>query len=74
MLPPAVVLLAALALPAAAEPIWGDQGDGTFRNPVLWMDYNNPCVIRHGDSFYLTAATHHFMGMPILKSRDLVNW
>jgi beta-xylosidase len=70
----AAMLLAALALPAAAAPTWGDQGDGTFRNPVLWMDYNNPCVIRHGDDFYLTAATHHYMGMPILKSTDLVNW
>lgn len=58
----------------AAPPVWGDQGDGTYRNPILWMDYNNPCVIRHGDSFYLTAATHHFMGMPVLRSRDLVNW
>ena len=66
-------LLTYATLPAAPAS-WGDQGDGTFRNPILWMDYNNPCVIRHGDSFYLTAATHHFMGMPILKSRDLVNW
>lgn len=67
-------LFASLAMPLSAAPEWGDQGDGTYRNPVLWMDYNNPCVIRHGDMFYLTAATHHFMGMPILKSRDLVNW
>lgn len=73
MSPATALLLAALALPAAATP-WGDQGDGTYRNPVLWMDYNNPCVIRHGDHYYLTAATHHFMGMPLLKSRDLVNW
>jgi len=68
------VLAAGLALRPAGAVEWGDLGDGTFRNPVLWMDYNNPCVIRHGDSFYLTAATHHFMGMPILKSSDLVNW
>ena len=68
------VLAAALALRPVGAAEWGDLGDGTFRNPVLWMDYNNPCVIRHVDSFYLTAATHHFMGMPILKSSDLVNW
>lgn len=53
---------------------WGDQGDGTYRNPVVWADYNNPCVFREGDAFYLTAATHHFMGAPVLRSRDLVNW
>ncbi len=55
-------------------PLWGDQGDGTYRNPVLWMDYNNPCVFKAGDNYYLTAATHHYMGMPLLKSKDLVNW
>ncbi|MCU0749165.1 MAG: family 43 glycosylhydrolase, partial [Akkermansiaceae bacterium] len=40
----------------------------------LWMDYNNPCVIQAGDTYYLTAATHHYMGMPLLKSKDLINW
>lgn len=56
------------------HPAWGDQGNGSYRNPVLWMDYNNPCVFRAGDTYYLTAATHHYMGMPLLKSKDLVNW
>ena len=58
----------------ASFPIWGDQGNGTFRNPVLWADYNNPDVIRVGDDFYMVAASHHFMGNPILHSRDMVNW
>lgn len=53
---------------------WGDQGDGTYRNPILWADFNNPCVFRAGDVFYLTCASHHFMGMPLLVSKDLVNW
>ncbi len=72
-----MTLLSGILPAAEAEtpaPRWGDMGDGTYRNPILWMDYNNPCVIRAGDTFYLTSATHHFMGMPILKSRDLVNW
>lgn len=66
----------ALHLPAeeTTRPAWGDQGNGSYRNPVLWMDYNNPCVFRAGDTYYLTAATHHYMGMPLLKSKDLVNW
>jgi beta-xylosidase len=55
-------------------PAWGDQGDGTFRNPVLFADYNNPDVIRVGDDFYMVAASHHFMGNPILHSKDMVNW
>lgn len=53
---------------------WGDQLDGTYKNPVLMADYNNPEIIRVGDDFYLTAATHHFVGNPILHSKDLVNW
>jgi beta-xylosidase len=53
---------------------WGDQGDGTFKNPVLWADYNNLDVISANGAFYMTAASHHFMGMPVLYSKDMVNW
>jgi len=53
---------------------WGDQGDGSFRNPVLFADYSDPDVIRAGDDFYLVASEFHFMGIQILHSRDLVNW
>jgi beta-xylosidase len=52
-----------------------DQGDGTFRNPVLFADYSDPDAIRHGDDFYLTASSFTCTpGLPILHSRDLVNW
>src|SRR5262245_3933425 len=72
-------LFAGLALAAAAfaaEPVlpWGDQGDGTFRNPILPADYSDPDVIRVGDDFYLVASDFHFMGIQVLHSRDLVNW
>ncbi|MBP1623116.1 MAG: hypothetical protein H6Q07_1136, partial [Acidobacteria bacterium] len=53
---------------------WGDQGDGTFRNPILKSDYSDPDILRHGDDFYLIASDFHFVGMQILHSRDLVNW
>jgi beta-xylosidase len=53
---------------------WGDQGDGTFRNPVLKADYSDPDVIRVGDHFYLVASDFHYVGMQVLHSRDLVNW
>jgi beta-xylosidase len=54
--------------------LWGDQGNGTFKNPVLWADYNNLDVIAVGGDFYMIAASHHFMGMPVLHSKDMVNW
>jgi beta-xylosidase len=41
---------------------------------VLWSDYNNLDVIVVGSDFYMIAASHHFMGMPVLHSKDGVNW
>lgn len=61
-------------LDSRKPPLWGDQGNGTYRNPILWADFNNPEVLRDGDDYYLISATHHFMGMQVLHSRDLVNW
>ncbi|MEU5157610.1 family 43 glycosylhydrolase [Glycomyces sp. NPDC021274] len=52
-----------------------DNGDGTYRNPVLRGDWSDPDAIRVGDDFYLTASSfHRAPGLPILHSRDLVNW
>lgn len=53
---------------------WGDQGDGTYRNPVLNGDWSDPDVIRAGADFYLVSSEFHFMGMTVLHSADLVNW
>ena len=52
-----------------------DNGDGTFTNPILWLDAPDPDVIRVGDYFYMVNTTMHMMpGAAILRSRDLVNW
>ncbi|WPV01942.1 glycoside hydrolase 43 family protein [Mucilaginibacter sp. cycad4] len=53
---------------------WGDQRDGTFRNPILNADYSDPDVIRVGKKFYMVCSDFHFMGMQVLESTDLVNW
>ena len=53
---------------------WGDQGDGTYRNPVLNADFSDPDVIRVGRKFYMVASDFHFMGMQVLESEDMVNW
>ncbi len=57
-----------------ADKRWGDQGDGTFANPVLNADFSDPDVIRVGDKYYMTCSEFHFIGMPILESEDMVNW
>ena len=52
-----------------------DLMDGTFRNPILFADYSDPDVIRVGDTYYLTASSFHYTpGLPILISKDLINW
>ena len=53
---------------------WGDQGDGTYRNPVLNADFSDPDVIRVEDKFYMVASDFHFLGMQVLESEDMVNW
>ena len=77
-----VMLGTVLALFAAPEPkpaalrgAWGDQGDGTFANPVLPSDYSDLDAIRVGDDFYAMSSTFQFSpGVVILHSKDLVSW
>ena len=58
-----------------AYPWIPDAGDGTFRNPILHADYSDPDVIRDGDNYWMVASSFNCTpGMPILHSRDLVNW
>lgn len=52
-----------------------DQGDGKYKNPVVFADFPDPDVIRVDDTYYMVTTTmHHFPGATILKSKDLVNW
>ena len=54
---------------------WGDQGDSTFKNPVLPGDFSDPDVIRVGGDYYLITSTFQYSpGMALLHSKDLVNW
>lgn len=33
--------------------VWvSDQGDGTYKNPVLYADYSDPDACRVGDDYY----------------------
>jgi beta-xylosidase len=52
-----------------------DNGDGTYKNPVICADYSDPDVVRVGDDFYLVSSSFNCVpGLPILHSGDLVNW
>ncbi len=78
-----LILLAATLMPAAAafgdnykSKVWSpDNGNGTYTNPVLYADYSDPDAVAVGDDYYLTASSFNCIpGLPILHSRDLVNW
>lgn len=52
-----------------------DQGNGRFKNPIIFADFPDPDVIRVDDTYYMISTTmHHFPGATILKSKDLINW
>jgi len=52
-----------------------DLGNGKYKNPILYADYSDPDACRVGDDFYMTASSFNCIpGLPILHSKDLVNW
>ena len=75
------LLMAALSAAAQSgkpyvSKVWvADRGDGTYRNPILYADYSDPDAIRVGEDYYLVASSFDAVpGLPILHSKDLVNW
>lgn len=76
-----IILAGMLMMPADASAqykskVWNpDNGNGTYRNPVLYADYSDPDVTAVGDDYYLTASSFNCIpGLPVLHSKDLVNW
>lgn len=48
---------------------------GNARNPVIFADVPDMSIIRVGDTYYMSSTTMHMSpGVPIMKSKDLVNW
>ena len=77
------ILMAFVCLPLFASAqyvskVWSpDRGDGTYTNPVINADYSDPdvCVGASGEDYYMTASSFQCVpGLPILHSKDLVNW
>ena len=62
--------------PQATAKTWTpDNGNGTYTNPLFYDEFSDPDMIRVGEWFYLTGTTMHSMpGLPVLRSKDLVNW
>jgi beta-xylosidase len=74
-----ILFLAFLSLDAQDNTVskaWvADNGNGTYKNPVINADYSDPDAIRVGDDYYMVSSSFtHIPGLPILHSKDLVNW
>ena len=73
-----ILFLPLMALAQYRSQVWSpDNGDGTYTNPVINADYSDPdvCVGPSGEDYYMTASSFQCVpGLPILHSKDLVNW
>lgn len=71
-------LIAFSLSPFAQSPsrVWvSDQGNGMYKNPVLHADYSDPDAVRVGSDYYMISSSFEDVpGLPILHSKDLVNW
>lgn len=56
--------------------LWtADLHNGTFQNPILYTDYSDPDVILVGEDYYMISSSFTYIpGVPVLHSKDLVNW
>lgn len=56
--------------------VWStDLGNGSYQNPIIHADYSDPDVVRVGDDYFMTASSFNCTpGLPILHSKDMVNW
>jgi hypothetical protein len=56
-------------------PQWGDQKNGTYRNPVLPGDYRDLDCIRVGSDCYANSSPFQYSpGRVVLRSKDPVTW
>ena len=53
----------------------GDQGDGTYLNPIVGGNHPDAGAIRVGNDFYITHTSFSYTpGLVIMTSQDLVTW
>lgn len=70
-----LILLLLIGFVIQAQKNHSDNGDGTYTNPLIPADFPDPDVIRVGDTYYMVTTTMFvFPGVPIIQSKDLVNW
>jgi beta-xylosidase len=56
--------------------VWvADNGDGTYKNPIIHADYSDPDAIRVGDDYYMISSSFQsysrFADTSFKRSREL---
>ena len=65
--------LLALALMGLIEPLTAQKNKAN--NPIIFADVPDISIVRVNDNYYMSSTTMHMNpGVPIMKSKDLVNW
>ncbi|MEP6746968.1 MAG: glycoside hydrolase 43 family protein [Bacteroidota bacterium] len=69
-----IVALAIITLPALFTGFVA-LAQQKAHNPIIFADVPDMSMLRAGDTYYMSSTTMHFNpGVPIMKSKDLVNW
>jgi beta-xylosidase len=75
LLPNCCLFFLFLGLNLQAQVYISDLGNGQYQNPIIHADYSDPDVTRVGDDFFMVSSSFNSVpGLPVLHSRDLVNW
>jgi beta-xylosidase len=71
----ACLVVCGVSTAAEAPAVPASASENRYTNPIIYADYSDPDVIRVGTDYYMVASSFHFSpGIPILRSKDLVNW
>ncbi|WP_106542480.1 glycoside hydrolase family 43 protein [Prolixibacter denitrificans] len=63
-----IILLTSFSIKTFAQ-------EKSAHNPIIYADVPDESMIRVGDTYYMSSTTMHMSpGVPIMKSKDLVNW
>ena len=69
------LFLVLLSLNIRAQVYVSDLGSGQYQNPIIHADYSDPDVTRVDNDFFMVASSFNCApGLPLLHSKDLVNW
>ncbi|MBB3701186.1 glycoside hydrolase family 43 protein [Flammeovirga yaeyamensis] len=68
-------IITLLFLTLSLQTLWGQNAPTTFKNPILPGFHPDPSICRVGDTYYMVNSSFEwYPGLPIHKSKDLVNW